>query len=168
MAWVAVPASPQPGESRRRELAPSPDPVGQSSLDCWAGAQGSQHDDRLDRGAGKLGRDVMGNAGKAQYMDVERLPGCTHRFEIIAAVVPQTEVQTLVGYRALHRVGVSLELVANRGADAVSAVRVEPLLHHQVDLAEIDVAEVDRDFLAVAGLGPQLMDVGCHLIPSLR
>ena len=95
MAWVAVPASHQRGESRRREPAPSPDPVGQSGLNCWAGAQGSQHDDRLDRGAGKLGRDIMSNAGKAQHMDVKRLAGGMHRFEILAAVVPQAQVQTL-------------------------------------------------------------------------
>ena len=87
------------------EPARSPDPVGQSSLDGRAGAQSSQHDDRPDRGAGKLGRDVMGNAGKTQHMDVKRLAGCAHRFEILAAVVSQTEVQTLAGYRPLHRVG---------------------------------------------------------------
>src|SRR5918995_6431999 len=124
---LAAPAVLSRSRQRRegRAKAPrSPDSVGQCGLDRRVGAQGSQHDDRLDRGAGKLGRDIIGNAGKAQHMDVERLPGCTHRFEILAAVVPQTEVQTLVGYRALHRVGVSLELVANRGADEVSAVRV--------------------------------------------
>src|ERR671919_1841202 len=55
-----------------------------------------------------------------------------------------------------------LELVADGGADEVGAVRVEPLLHHQVDVAEVDVAEVDRDLFALAGLGSQLMHVACH------
>jgi hypothetical protein len=129
MARAAVPTSDQQGEAGGASPASSPDPVGQSGPDSRAGAQSSQHDDRLDRGAGKLGRDVMGNAGKTQHMDVERLAGCAHSFEILAAVVPQTEVQALAGYRPLHHcVGMSLELVADRGADEVGAVRIEPLL----------------------------------------
>ena len=142
-------------------------PVGQSGLDRRTGAQGSQHHDRLDGGAGKLRRDVRGDAGKAQHMDVELLAGGAHRFEILAAVVAQTEVQALVGHRALQRIGVALELVADRGADEVGAVRVEALLHHQVDLPKVDVAEIDRDFLAVAGLRSQLMHVACHLLTIL-
>ena len=43
--------------------------------------------------------------------------------------------------RLLGRIGVPVELVADRGADEIGAVRVEPLLN-QVDMAEIDVTEV--------------------------
>src|SRR5438874_13598201 len=39
------------------------------------------------------------------------------------------------------------ELVADGGADEVGAVGVEALLDEQVDLAEIDRAEVDGDLL---------------------
>src|ERR671911_1160275 len=101
-------------------------------------------------------------------MDVEHLAGCTRRLEIVAAVVSQAEVKALVGHRPLHRVGMSLELVTDRGADKVGPVRIESLLHHQVDVAEVDIAEVDRDLLGVAGPSSQLMDVACHALPSSR
>src|SRR5690606_17990257 len=104
-----------------------------------------------------------------QHMDVEHLAGCTRRLEIIAAVVSQAEVEALVGYRPPHRVRMPLELVADCRADKVGPVRVEPLLHHQVDLAEVDVTEVDRDLLGIAGLRSQLMYVPCHRsFPSIR
>src|SRR4051794_3379989 len=47
-----------------------------------------------------------------------------------------------------------LDLVADGGADEVGAVGAEALLHQKVDMAEIDVAEVDRDLLGVATLPP--------------
>src|SRR5690606_41381387 len=94
-------------------------------------------------------------------MDVEHLAGCTRRLEIVAAVVSQAEIEALVGYRPPHRVGMPLELVADRRADKVGPVRVEPLLHHQVDLAEVDVAEIDRDLLGVGRISYHLMDVAC-------
>src|ERR1700758_3977866 len=51
----------------------------------------------------------------------------------------------------------ALELVADRGPDEIGAVGVEALVHDQIDLAEIDVAQIDRDFLGIRGLGSQLM-----------
>jgi hypothetical protein len=63
-------------------------------------------------------------------VDVERLPGCAHRLEIFTAVVPQTELQALSSYGLLDDVGVSVELVADCGADKVGTVRVEAVLDH--------------------------------------
>ena len=93
-----------------------------------------------------------GDAGKAEHPDVERLAGSARRFEILAAVVPQAEVEALARDGLLGRVGMPLDLVADGGADEVGAVRVEALLHQQVDVAEVDIAEVDRDLLGVAGV----------------
>jgi hypothetical protein len=45
------------------------------------------------------------------------------------------------------------ELSARCGAKKVGSIRVEPLLHEQVDLAEIDQAEVERDLFSLLGLG---------------
>ena len=59
--------------------------------------QCAEHGDRGNRRAGKLGRDVLGDAGKAQNIDVQRLTGSPRRFEILAAVVSQTEIQTFSG-----------------------------------------------------------------------
>ena len=69
-------------------------------------------------------------------------PARTRRFEIFTAVVPQTEVQTLSDRGLLDHVGVSFELVADCGANEIGTVRVEALLHHQVDLAKVDVTEI--------------------------
>jgi len=43
-------------------------------------------------GAGEIGRDVLGDAGKAQNIDVQHLTGPPRRFEIRSAVVSQTEL----------------------------------------------------------------------------
>ena len=48
------------------------------------------------------------------------------------------------------------ELVADRRPDEVGPVGEEPLLHQEVDPAEVDVAEVDRDLLAVGSAFPEL------------
>ena len=83
-----------------------------------------------------------------------------------AAVVPQAEVEAFPGHGLLGRVGMPLDLVADGGADEVGPVRVEAVLDQQVDVAEIDVAEVDGDLFGVA---PALGRSSCTLsatIPS--
>ena len=49
----------------------------------------------MTRATSKLRRDVLGDRGKAQNIDMQRLTGTPRRVEILAAVIPQTEVQTL-------------------------------------------------------------------------
>src|SRR6185437_13877100 len=115
----------------------------------------------------KLGRNILGNAGQAQDMDVEPLPSCARRFEIFTAVMPQTEVKALAGYRLLDHIGVSFKLVSDRRSDEVGSVGVEPFMHHQVDVAEVDIAEVDGDFLAVARFRAQLVYRARHLYAIL-
>jgi hypothetical protein len=99
-------------------------------------------------------------------MDLQHFSGSTRRFEIFAAVVPQTEVQTLADRGLLDHVGVTFELIANCGANEIGAVRVKTLLHHEVDLPEIDVAEIDRDLLAVTGFGAELLHNVSRNLPS--
>jgi len=86
-------------------------------------------------------------------MDVERLSGRSRGFEIVPRVVPQAEVQALSGRGLPDHVGVPFELVANRGTDEIRAVRVEPLLDHQIDAAKVDIAEIHRDLFGITGLG---------------
>src|SRR5436305_9257366 len=68
---------------------PSPRPVGERGLDRRTGVQRSQHDDRGDRRASELRRDIGGDTGEAKHLDVQHLSGCTNRFEVFSAVVPQ-------------------------------------------------------------------------------
>src|SRR5260370_38744515 len=95
-------------------------------------------------------------------MDVARLPGGPPGFEIVPRVVPQTEFQALSGRGLLDHLGVPFELVANCGTDEIRAVRVEPLLYHQIDTAQVDVAEIHRNLLGIPRLGSQFLHIAGH------
>lgn len=64
-------------------------------------------------------------------MDIERLASGPHCFKIFTAVMPQTKVKTLAGYRLLNHVGVSFQLVSNRGSNEVGPVGVEMLVFQE-------------------------------------
>ena len=70
-----------------------------------SGMQGPQHRDRGVGGAGQLGSDVLGDGG-----DLQHLAGSPRRFEILAAVLSQPEVQTLSGRRLLDPVSALRQL----------------------------------------------------------
>src|SRR5260221_14640331 len=55
-----------------------------------------------------------------------------------------------------------IDLIANGGANEVRSICVEAVLHHQVDVAEVDVAEIYGDLFTVDGLWPQLMHIGSN------
>src|SRR5919202_518489 len=102
---------------------------------------------RPDGGRGQVRGNVLGDARQAQHVDLEPVPGCPHRLEVLARVVLHAERQGLAGDRGTDRLGMLGELVANGRADEVGAVGVEALLDEQVDLPEIDRAEIDGDLL---------------------
>src|SRR5204863_3118970 len=96
--------------------------VGERGLDPRTGVQSSQHVDRGDRRASELWRDIAGDAGEAEHLDVQHVSGGAHRFEVFPAVVPQTEIQTPAGRGLPDRVGVALELVADGGSNEIGPV----------------------------------------------
>ena len=55
-----------------------------------------------------------------------------------------------------------IKLVSNGGPDEVGPVGVEALLDEEIDMAEVDIAEVDRDLLAVCRLGPKFVYIARH------
>ena len=61
----------------------------------------------------------------------------------------------------------AFELVSNGRADEISPVGVKTVLHHQIDMAKIDVSEIDRDLLGVTRLRSQLVDILSHDLPSI-
>ena len=113
------------------------------------------------------GETSGGNDGQAQDLDVKRLPRRSHRLQILPAVVAQAQIEPMPGEGLLDGLAMAIELVADGRADEVGAVGVEALPHQQVDMAEIDIAEIDRDLLAIAGFGPQLLNISGHVRPSL-
>jgi hypothetical protein len=116
-----------------------------------------------DGGARKLRRDVRSDAGKAQHVDFQHLSGSTRRFEIFATVVTQTKIQPIADCGLPDNVGVPFELIANCGSNEIGPVRVETLLHHEVDLPEVNVTEIDRDLLAVSRFWAELMHNRSHV-----
>jgi hypothetical protein len=124
--------------------------------------QRSQDSDGSDRGAREFGRDVQCDRGEAQYIDLQHLSGAARRLEILPAVVPQTEIQALSGRRLFDGLGVAFELVADCGSNEVGSVRVKTLLNHQIDMAEIDEPEIDRDLFTFTGLGSQWVHIIDH------
>src|SRR6478735_240890 len=117
--------------------------IGKSGLDRGSGMQGSEHRNRGNGGEGEISRDILRDAGKAEDVDVKHLAGLPRRFEIRAGVVPQTKVEPFAGRRLLNHVGVTFELIADRRSDEIGAIRVESVLHHQVDMPQVDIAEID-------------------------
>ena len=55
--------------------------------------QSSQHADRCNGRASELGRDVLGDSGKPKNIDVQNFSGSSNQFQILAAVIPETEVK---------------------------------------------------------------------------
>src|SRR5580704_1557226 len=150
----------------------SPCSVGKSGLDRRGGMEGSEDGNRGDSGAGEIGRDVLRDGGKTEHVDMQHLAGLPRRFEIRARVIPQTELQAFTGRGLLDHVGVPLELVADRRPDEIRAVRIESVLHHQIHMAQVDIAKIDGDLLGFRRLRPQVLDIRGHLIsihlPSTR
>ena len=99
--------------------------------------KGPEHGDRGDGGAGELGRDVLGDGRQAEHVDVQQLAGALRRFEILAVIIPQPQIQRLSDRRLLDDVRVPFELVADGRPDEIGTVGIEPFLHHQIDVAEV-------------------------------
>ena len=105
--------------------------------------------------------------GQPQDLDVKRLPRRSHRLQILPAVVVQAQIQPMPGEGLLDGLAMAIELVADGRADEIGAVGVEALPHQQIDMAEVDIAEIDRDLLAIAVFGPKFLYVSDHVRPSL-
>jgi hypothetical protein len=126
-----------------------------------------EHADGGDRGPSKLGRDVLGDTGETQDVDVQHLTGASRRFEILAGKVPQTEIQTISGRGLFGYIRVTFELIADCRSNEIGAIRVEAFLHHQVDVTEVDKTKIDRDFFAVSGLWSEFADITGHTVTIL-
>ncbi len=91
-------------------------------------------------------------------------PAARATFQIRAAYVLQAEHKRSSGDGALDDFGMDAQLVADRGADQVGAVGVEALLHQEIDLTQVDDAQVDRQFLGFADAWARL---ACPQLPSV-
>ncbi len=128
-------------------------PVGQSGLDRRTGMQGAHHDDGVDGDQGQLRGHVIGDAGQAQDLDMQFLAGRPDRLQVLPAVMTQAQLQGAADHGLVDHLGMGAQLIADRRANEVGAVGIEALLHQQIDLSQIDEAQVDGDLLGFTGLG---------------
>ena len=96
------------------------------------------------RRAGEFRRDIAGDGGEAENLDVERCPGIAGRLKILPRVVRQPELELPARHRLTDCVVLPFELVSNGCADEVSTISVEAIPNHQVHASEIDEAQVHR------------------------
>ena len=61
-----------------------------------------------------------------------------------------------------NRVVLTIELIADGRADEVGAVGVKPLLHQEIDVAEVHVAEIDGNFVAFRSLRSEFLNLAAH------
>ena len=133
--------------------------VRQRRLDRWAGMKRAEHHNRSNCGAGKFSSDISVNRCEPDDLDVEHLPGCTKPFKFITTVMPEPEIQALTRYSLLDHIRVAFELVADCGANEIRAVGIETLLHHQIDMTEVHMAEIDGDLFGIGRRPMQVDDV---------
>ena len=117
--------------------------------------------------AGEFGRYVGGDGCQPEDTDVEHLPRFLRRFKILAGEGAKSQIDALAGHGLPDHVRMPLDLIADGGPDEVGAVGVEPFLHQEIDVAEVHVAEIDRDLLAVGRLRSDVSYVAGHLISIL-
>src|SRR5271165_6017481 len=148
----------------------SPDAIGERRLDCFAGVKGAEDSDRFDRRAREFRRDVVIDGRKPEDLDVEPAALRLHRLQLFAADASEAEFKGVPHDRLLDRVRVGGELVADRRADEVGAIGIESFAHQEIDMSEVDEAEVDRDLLALALPFSQSVNFSrhwCPLLPSM-
>jgi hypothetical protein len=98
--WVgagAIPLATEPGVPDQRM------PVAEGVLDGRAGGERPQHVDRGDGGPCQVRRDVVGDAGEPQDVDVDDLAPVAHRLQRRPVVVAKPEVEALACGGALQQ-----------------------------------------------------------------
>ena len=130
--------------------------------------QRAEHVDAANGRSREAGRNVQINDRKPENLDVTHLAGRPYRFQLRTAVVAQAKIKLSARNRLLDRFGLPIKLIGNGRADEVGAVGVEPFLHKEVDLPEVDEAQIDRVFSLSGGFGRSSETlVMSHLLPSI-
>src|SRR5690348_15865019 len=97
-------------------------------------------------------------------MNAQLFSSVTRRLKIFTAVVPQTQIQILSNGGPLDHLRVTLQLIADRRPTEIGPIRIEALPHHEIDLAEVDVAHIEPDIFGIAGLWAQFPHVVRHRV----
>ena len=116
----------------------------------------------FDRRQRQFGRDVVIDRREPEHLNVQLLGLRLNRLQFLATEPAKPEFERVPDDRLSDGVRVRGELVADRRPDEVGAIGIESLAHQEIDMAEVDEPEVDRDLLAVACPVPQPVNLACH------
>src|SRR3990170_1857783 len=140
----------------------SADAIGQRALDVFAGVKGAEHRDRFNGRQSERRRHVRGNGGEPEHLDVKLFTGSFDGLQIRARIVPETKLQRMPHDRFPDLLAMSRKLIADRRANEVRAVGIKAFLHQQIDVAEVDVTQVDRDLFGFARSIAEPVNFGGH------
>src|SRR4051794_25186653 len=99
-------------------------------------------------------------------MDLQLFAGVLCPLEIVAAEMLQPEHERAASDCLFYLLCMDRQLIADRRADEVRAVRIKTFAHQQVDLPEIDHAEIDRQLFRFSYTTLEFKTVRRHLLPS--
>jgi hypothetical protein len=91
--------------------------VYQRGLHGRAGLEGAKDLHGCDGGAGEFRRDIAGDGGEAENLDVERRPGIAGGLKILPRIVRQPELELPARHRLTDCVVMPFELISNGCAD---------------------------------------------------
>src|SRR3984957_7772717 len=117
-----------------------------------------------NRVASQFGRDISRDDGQAENLDMKALLGLLHGLEVLPTVTAQSEIQLLSRDGVPENFVVTIQLVLNRRANEVRAIRIKTVPDHQVDVAKIHVSEVDGNLLSVGRARTEFVNLR-HLHP---
>src|SRR5690606_34852431 len=104
--------------------------------------QGTEDPNGGDGFARQFGWDAGVDDRQAQDLDVDGPAGRSRRLQVLPAVPAQAEVEVTLGHRFPDGIAMAIEQVPDRRPDQVGAVGVESFLYQQVDMPQVDIAEI--------------------------
>jgi hypothetical protein len=79
----------------------------------------------------------VGDAGKAENLDVKCLAGDLYGFQVLASVTSEAELKLVSSNGLFDRIVMAVELIANGRSNKVGPIGVESLLHKEINLTQV-------------------------------
>ena len=77
--------------------------------------------------SGEFGSHIERDAREAEHLNMQRGARIPRGFEVAGGIVRQAEAELLTGDRLLHRIALTVELIAHRRPDEIGTVGIESI-----------------------------------------
>ena len=114
--------------------------IGQRSFHGSARLKGAEYRDRFDGCERQRGGHVGRDPSQAQDLNAQPFSGFLHAFQIGTREFHEAQHQRLAEHCLSDRFGMRRNVIADSSANEVGAVGIEPFLHEEIDLAQVDKA----------------------------